>query len=110
MFRKLQKWCINYLTRNLLVGITEKDILAITNKGWFMEKRKLSPEEVVFLKEEAEALKKSLLWKLMADDLRWQANLRMFEKSAEGGNSVFGRAMLYNVEVIRQYLERVIKL
>ena len=106
----IRKYLIRLLTKHLLVAVTDEDILTITNKGWFQGKRKLSEEEIMFLKEEAKALQESILWKMMVSELRWMANLRMFEKSAEEGNSAFGRALLYAIETERQYLDRVSKL
>ena len=107
---KLRKWLIQYLTKHLLAAVTEEDILTITNKRVLVGKRRLSEEEVAFIKEEAKALEESILWKMMVTELRWMANLRMFEKSAEGGNSTFGRAMLYSLHNMQVFIDNCKKL
>lgn len=101
---------IRYLVKNLLVALTADDILTFTNKGWYIHKRRLSDDEVMQLKDEAQMLKDSVLWKLISNEIRFLANTRMFEKSAAEGNSVFGRAMLYNVDIIENFLDRCKKL
>jgi len=108
--RKIARKITQYLVRNLLVALTEDDILTLTNKGWYLRGRKLSPEDIGQLKDEASMLKKSVLWELMSHDIRFLANDRMFEKSATEGNSVFGRAMLYNLNLMGQFLDRITKL
>ena len=104
--RKLKAQFIQYLVKNLLVGVNEDDILQITSLGWFLNKRKLTPEEVAFLKEEAKSIQESSLWGLMHKDVRYMANLRMFEKGLVPENTLFGRAMLYDLELLRQYVDR----
>lgn len=106
MRRKL----IQYLVRNLLAAITEDDILTVTNKGWFYHKRKLTPEEVTQLQEEARSFKGSVLWNYMSNEVRYLANLQMFEKGISAENTVFGRAMLYNLQLLQQFLDRCSKL
>lgn len=101
---------IQYLVKKLLKAVNEDDILRITNKGWLKGKRRLSDEEIEFLKEEAKALEESVLWKTMCDELRWLASLRMFEQSATEKNSEFGRAMLYNLEMQKKFIENCSKL
>lgn len=107
---RLKRLLIQYLVKNLLKALTEEDIITMTNRGWFLKNRKLSGEEVTQIKEEAHSFGQSVLWKLIANEIRYDANLRMFEKSAEEGNSVFGRAMLYNLELIEKFINRCTKL
>jgi len=97
---------IQHLVRNLLAAISPDDILTLTNRGWFYGGRKLTPEEVVQFKEEAKAFGDSILWRIMTSEIRYQANLRMFEKGI-GENTVFGRAMLYNLELLEQFIRNI---
>lgn len=97
---------IQYIVKDLLAAITEKDILTVTNKGWYTGSRKLTQEEVAQLKEECQGLKESVLWKLMSNEIRYLANLQMFEKGIDRENTVFGRAMLYNLELLDKFIDR----
>lgn len=101
---------IQYLVKNLLVAILPDEILTFTNRGWYLRGRKLADEEVFQLKDDANSFQKSFLWQVMSKEVRFLANDRMFEKSAEEGNSVFGRAMLYNLDVLEKFVERCKKL
>lgn len=103
--RRIEKRLVAYLTKNLLVAITIDDILQLTNKGWYLRGRKLSEEEVIQLREETRSFKDSLLWNLMANEIRYRANLLMFEKSADEGNSTFGRAMLHNLDLLEKFMD-----
>lgn len=59
------------------------------------------------LKEEARDFQASYIWRLMTNDVKYLANLRMFEQGIVPENTTFGRAMLYNIELIEQFLRRV---
>ena len=98
---------IQYLTRNLLVAITVDDILTITTRGVYIGKRKLTQEELMQIKDEAKQFQDSYTWKLITKDVRYIANLRMFEQGIVPENTTFGRAMLYNVEIIEKFMQRV---
>lgn len=101
---------IQYLVKNLLAAISEEDIITVTNRGWLKGKRKMDEAEVTQLKQEAEELKKSVLWNYMSNEVRWLANLQMFEKGISKDNTVFGRAMLYNLELCNKFLDRISRL
>lgn len=104
-----KKKLIQYLVKNLLAGVTIEDILTTTNTGWYLKGRKLTPEEVTQLKEEAHSFKDSVLWSVMLNEIRYLANLRMFEQAIVPENTVFGRAMLYNIEILEKFINRVSK-
>jgi len=106
----LKERLIQHLVKNLLVAVMEDDILRITSRGWFKGNRKLTEEEVTFLKDGAKEFSDSIIWQYMKNELRWVANLRMFEKGQVPENTIFGRAMLYNLEVMEKFLENCKKL
>lgn len=108
--RKLKNFVITYITRNLLLAITEEDILRKTSKGYMCGKLKLTHADLQILKQEAEALKESLLWKMMQRELTWLSNQRMFDKSASNDDILFGKAMLWNQKQQQDFLENLSKL
>lgn len=101
---------IRYLTKNLLAAVTENEILTITNRGWLLGKRKLTEEEVAQLKDDAESFRHSVLWNLVASEIRYLANINMFEKGDTPNATTFGRAMLYNLQLIEKFMDRCKKL
>ncbi len=96
-----------YLTRNLLVALTEDEILTMTNRGWSYRGRMLSPEERAQLREEAQTFGDSLLWQMISNEIRFTANLRVFEKGVDAEQTIFGRAMLYNLELIATFIKNL---
>lgn len=106
----IKRTLITYLTKNLLVALTSDDLLTVTNKGVFLGRKKLSPEEVMQIKDEARQFKDSYIWRLMSHEIRYQANLRMFEKGIIPENTTFGRAMLYSIEILETFLAQSKKL
>jgi|GEM_PF-4241909 len=97
---------IQYLVKNLLVAINADEIITFTNQGTYLKGRRLTNEEVFQLKDDANSFEKSFLWQVMTNEVRFLSNDRMFEKSAVEGNSVFGRAMLYNLNILEQFIKR----
>jgi hypothetical protein len=78
----------------------------MTNRGWSYRGRRLSPEEVSQLKEEARTFGDSLLWQMISSEIKYVAQVRMFEKAAiELENTLFGRAMLYNIQIIETFIK-----
>ena len=107
---RLKRRLVQYLVKNLLAAVSEEDILTITNRGWFLKNRKLTEEEITQLKEEAYSFRDSVLWGLMSKEVKHLANLQMFEKGVKEENTVFGRAMLYNLQLIQLFIDRCSKL
>jgi hypothetical protein len=106
----IKRKLVAYLVKNLLAAVSERDILTITNRGWFTHNRRLTEEEVNQLKDEARALKGSVLWTMMANEVRYLANINMFEKGDTPNATTFGRAMLYNLQLLEQFIDRCKKL
>lgn len=67
-----------------------------------MKGRELSYEEVQALAMEANALSQSRALKLILADLEYLANQTMFEKSKTFDDMLFGKAMLYNIDILRK--------
>lgn len=105
--KRLRRWLIQYLVKNLLVAVSEDDVLVISSKDWLLQKRKLSTEEIIALKEEATSFSNSLLWKVMRNELRWKANQQMFDFQRKDEDMVFGKAMLYNLDQERIFINKI---
>ena len=98
---------IQYLTRNLLKAISEDDILQISSRAALLHKRNLSVGEVTDLREEAKTILESQAWELMMIELEGQAHQFIFYKARNWNDSVFGRAMLHNLEMQRRFMKRI---
>lgn len=101
---------IQHLTKHLLKAITEEDILTISNRDWLYRNRKLSAEEILSLKEEAQSFEKSLLYQLMYNDLRFLASRQMTDDAKTVDDITFGKAMLYNGSMEKKFVKNLTKL
>lgn len=109
MLKKLRHKLVTYLTRNYLKAITEEDIIQVSSNGWLLKRRKLSSDEIIALKEEAAFIQKSILWRLMKKDVAFLASQQMFDKATSHEDILFGKAMLYNLNLLDEYLLNIIK-
>ena len=99
----LRRTLIKFLTDKLLHAVTIDDLLRIEPDALYVGKRKLNREEVSELKAEAKNFEKSLLWRLMINNIYWDANFKM----VKGDNSEFGRGQVYGIEIIQQFIEKL---
>jgi hypothetical protein len=106
---RIKRTLVNYLVRNLLQAITEEEILIMAGKEIKLNGRKLSLEEVAQLKEECQEFGKSFLWKMMSHEIRFQAGMRMMEKAEQNGDIVYRKAMLYNLDLLRKFIDNLTK-
>lgn len=98
---------INKLTKHLLKALTEDDILQMTNEGYLVNGRKLTVGEMRQLEDEAKELQGSYLWKLMTRELEFHAFRRMSDQARTDGDIVFGKAMFYNLSLLRRFLKNL---
>lgn len=107
MFNLIKNKLVNYLVKNLLQAVTDEEILIVSGRDYLLNNRKLGPEEVIQLKDECREFGKSLLWDLMSKEIRYQAGMRMIEKAEKNGDIVYGKAMLYNLDLIRKFINNL---
>ena len=108
---KRKKIFINYLVKDLYKGVTADDIVQLKADGVYIEGRKMTREEIDFTRAAADNFRNSFLWKrIMKDRVKYVANLRMFEKSVSDADMIFGKAMLYDLEILDKLLVALSKL
>lgn len=101
--RWLRNKIIHKLTEHLLRPISPEDVLKPNKKGDIMYRgRVLTGEEEHAIANEAHALSHSRALKLILTDMEYLAQQTMFEKSKNYDEMLFGKAMLYNVDLIRK--------
>lgn len=109
--RALQARVIVWLTRHLFNNVTVDDIIQLKPTGVYLGEKKLTRDEIDFVKTEADKLRTSYLWKrILRNRIRWVSNERMFKKGLVENDFIFGRAMLHNLEIIEKLLIALSKL
>lgn len=86
--------------------MSAEQVLRLTNKGWYIGKRRIPPEEVAALKQEATNFKNSFLWRLMRRDIHYQAYLQATAKRKTDADAFYAGAMYKDLEVIEEFIER----
>ena len=111
--KRLQKLFIGFLVKHLYKGITSDDVLALqvnprTLKPMITYQGKsLDPERLMKIKEDAEVFENSFLYKLMDTNTRLASQNKMFPQSNVDNDLLFGKAMLYNLQVQKETLEKI---
>ena len=104
---RLKNYLLTRLTKRLLRIVTEEDILRISGKDFLVGERKLTPEEIAALKEEARTLKDSFLWRMMTREIEYLAFLKMSYRAARPEDIIHGNAMFYSLDMLRKYLKNL---
>jgi hypothetical protein len=87
--------------KKLLKGVVEEDILPITE---------MSDSDKEMLGKQAKLVKDLEVWKRIKSQMQEEAKKRMFERSKNFDDMIFGKACLYIIDVIEQKLENLSKL
>lgn len=82
----------------------------IPGKGWYVGKKRLSPEDTSVLKAEAADFSKSYLWKLMRNDIHYVAYLQATAKRRTDEDAIYAGAMYKDLEILEQFIEEAKKL
>ena len=97
-----------YLTHHLLKMVNDDDILKITTEGYMLKNRKLTPEEVESIRDEAKSINDSELWHFMKTELEWIAFVKG-RKSVTAEDNLACHYMFYNLDMIQAFLNRLSK-
>lgn|SRR3990167_838497 len=96
-----------FVVKDLFNGLTANDILTILPNGWVRYKgKRLDEDEITELQESAEKFKNSVIWKLLTDDVKWQAQKNL-HGSPDWNGVLFGRAMLHDIDIIEERLAQL---
>lgn len=100
----------NWLLKHLFNAISEDDILQYHKGKFFLKGVPLDDRATGNFVNQANSILKTQLWKHLTDDIKYIANQRMYEKSTTIDDVIFGKAMLYNIDILERKLERLSKL
>ena len=116
MFSKkfFQKKLINSylkLCRVIFHPITAEDILGIEFNGMkpvvMFRGKEMDKEQISLIKENAENFEKSILWKFIENRIKYTAQEKMFPLSSVDNDLLFGKAMLFELDVMKQVLKEI---
>lgn len=96
-------------TRRLFNTVDEDDILKVDKSSghWTYMGRPLGKEEMMVMTETAQALLASRLWSVLVDDIKYQANRRIYIDSKSEDDLVAGKLLLFLIDIIHTRLNRL---
>ena len=108
MKNKIRHFVIRYFTNKLLHAVTSDDLLQQNHNGeWHIGAKKLKPEDIERLAEDAEMLERSLVWKLILNNIYWLALLKCSKQANNEYDTMFGKAMAYDIDIIEEFIEKL---
>jgi hypothetical protein len=99
---KIKNWLLKDLLKTMVVG----DVVTINAKTneVFISGRKVEQAEAEAIREEAKFIEKTRIWALMLGTLNDQTRERLYEKAVTIDDMMFGKAMLYTLNIQNQIL------
>ncbi len=107
---------LNLIIKDIFKGVTSDEILeieyAITPAGKFPKALRIGESllpvsDIVQVKQEAQYLQESYLWKLMVKRIQYIAQLNACNRAKSDEDLIFGKAMLYSIEQIEDVLKTI---
>jgi len=106
----VRRWLIHYATKHLLRFIAEEDLLRPDGKGGIICKgKKVSREMQDQIAVEAEYIQNSVTFKLLTQDMEYLAHQTMFHKSSKFDDMLFGKVMLYVIDILKKKIANLSK-
>ena len=89
--------------------IGEEDILKRVGTGWRVGDKEITNQEMQHISNEAKQFLKSKLWQVLQKDIKYRANLKMYEESKGVYDLTFGKMWTYTLDTIETKLNNLIK-
>ena len=105
--KKVKKLNDLQVLKNLFNAVTENDILVQNGKNLFYRGKPLSAEVKAKLISDANLLKSMDLWNILLDCMRYEANKVLYETSKTPEDMIFGKAMLYALQIMEKKVENL---
>ena len=106
---KLKTKIANYILKHLFNTITANDILVYNpNDKTFQVADKVLPagdsQDIV---SGARSIRNMYVWEMINKDMKYQSNKIIYEKSENEDDMIFGKAVLYSLDVIDKKLKNL---
>ena len=104
--RILKHKILNEAVADLFYSVTIDDLFSDKTGKWMFMGNELKDHEVRKIVLEASNLKNSYLWKVLKTEMRYQANLKMFDEARNDYDLIAGKQILFNLDVIQTSLNK----
>jgi len=100
----------NYLLKHLFNAITEEEILKHNGKKFIVGGKELPEADYRDITSGARAMKEMYVWKMLSKEMKWNANKDIYQKSQTIDDVLFGKAVLYTLDVMEKKLDKLSQL
>jgi hypothetical protein len=100
----MKRWLLNKLLSHLFNAITEDDILVSHNGSLFRKGQALTNAEVEELRSGAASIRQMHVFQQLLTEMKHAANKRMYESSQTLDDMIFGKAVLWTVDIMEKKL------
>ena len=105
--KRLKAICLNWLIRDFLKGFTVDKTLQFRDGKIYLASKALTREDVERLQREAEMFSKSLVWKILNNEVRSEALKIGVERSISQDDNLLSKGMILNLDTINTLLQRL---
>lgn len=108
----LKRKILNFLLKYLYNAITEDDVLKYDRKEGLLVvgDKVLSYKHLNNLQSDIKVMRQLDWWKFLKSDIKNVANKKMYENSKSVDDMVFGKAVLYTLDVMDRKMDNFLKL
>ena len=98
----MQQKFINFLVKRLFNFIPVEEILVQKSDGFYINGKKLEKKVMNEVRTQAKAILEFETYQLVRKELTYLANKKMFDDALVTEDLIFGKAMLYVLDIIHQ--------
>src|SRR5688572_27075151 len=104
---RLKTTLANWLLKHLFNAITEHDVLRFNGTHLILRGRQLTQAEVQDLRSQADVINQLAIWQLLKNEAQHAANQMLFQKSKTAEDLIFGKAVLYVVDLLDKKVNQI---
>ena len=110
MINKIKQKIKNHLLRRLFNTLTVDDLLVYHNGKMYIGGKEISKDRKQSFISQAHTIAQLPLWEQLIKDMKVISNQRMFEKGTSVDDIMFGKAMLYTIDVMERKIANLRRL
>lgn len=98
---------INELVENLFNTFTENDVIRVVGRKMFFQGKELSESVRKEIINGADAITNITTWNMLLMEMKWLANQRIYFHAKDIDDILFGKAMLYTIDILEKKLKNL---
>lgn len=103
----IRRKCIHWITKDLFNALYPEEILRIEGSRMLYKGKELDRERMDEIIDNADKVSNSAIWKLLTDDAIYHANETMYKQSTDFGGMLFGKALLYAIDIMKERMKQL---